>query len=243
MTHSEHPNQPPRPTRRQLVAAAGGGLLAFGARIVHAQETTPEAATPTAPAVGTPEAGSGIIRPTGVGSVPSTGASRPGPVNLVRGRPTAPVIAPVGLTIASAGVDAGIERLRVVDGAMQDPSGPWEVAWYENLGALGAPGNVVMAGHIDYWNVGPSVFYNLAGVQPGEEITVAGDDGLQYPFTVEWVEQFNSDNMPLDELTGPTGAQSLTLITCGGAFDYVNGEYLQRTVVRATRSGPGVPAV
>jgi hypothetical protein len=45
----------------------------------------------------------------------------------------------------------------------------------------------------------------------------------------------------MDEITGPTDTQSLTLITCGGAFDYVNGEYLQRTVVRATRSGPGIP--
>jgi sortase (surface protein transpeptidase) len=159
----------------------------------------------------------------------------------VRNRAVSSVISPVGLTIESAGVDAGIERLRVVDGAMQDPSGPWEVAWYENLGSLGAPGNVVMAGHIDYWNVGPSVFYNLGSVQPGAEIIVAGDDGLQYPFTVEWTELFTSDDMPMDEITGPTDTQSLTLITCGGAFDYVNGQYLQRTVVRATRNGPGIP--
>jgi sortase (surface protein transpeptidase) len=98
-----------------------------------------------------------------------------------------------------------------------------------------------MAGHIDYWDVGPSVFYNLGSVQTGAEIIVTGDDGLQYPFTVDWTELFTSDDMPMDEITGPTDTQSLTLITCGGAFDYVNGEYLQRTVVRATRSGPGIP--
>jgi sortase (surface protein transpeptidase) len=148
-------------------------------------------------------------------------------------------VSPVGLSIETAGVDAGIERLRVVDGAMQDPSGPWEVAWYENLGGLGGISNVVMAGHIDYWNVGPSVFYNLASVQPGDEIIVSGDDGMQYPFVVEWVRQFDSASMPLDEVIGPTEGQSLTLITCGGAFDYVNGHYLQRTVVRANRAGPG----
>ena len=229
-----------RPTRRQVVLAAGASfatMLARASTLVMAQED----ATPAPVAVGTPSAGSGMIKPTGAGAVPSTGASRPGPVNQVRNRSVSPVIAPVGLTIASAGVDAGIERLRVLDGAMQDPSGPWEVAWYENLGSLGVPGNVVMAGHIDYWNVGPSVFYNLGSVQPGAEIVVAGDDGLQYPFTVEWSELFTSDNMPMDEITGPTATQSLTLITCGGAFDYVNGEYLSRNVVRATRSGPGIP--
>ena len=229
-----------RLTRRQAVVAAGGSLATILAR-THARVLAQDGATPAPVAVGTPTAGSGLIRPTGLGAVPSTGASRPGPVNQVRDRAISPVVSPVGLTIASAGVDAGIEPLRVVDGAMQDPSGPWEVAWYENLGTLGAPGNVVMAGHIDYWNVGPSVFYNLGSVQPGTEIVVAGDDGLQYPFTVEWTELFTSDNMPMDEIAGPTGLQSLTLITCGGAFDYVNGEYLSRTVVRATRSGPGIP--
>ena len=227
-------------TRRQVMIAAGGGLaatLARGGTRVLAQDD----ATPAPVAIGTPSAGSGLIKPTGLGPVPSTGASRPGPVNQVRSRAVTSVVSPVGLTIESAGVDAGIERLRVVDGAMQDPSGPWEVAWYENLGSLGTPGNVVMAGHIDYWNVGPSVFYNLGSVQPGAEIIVAGDDGLQYPFTVEWTELFTSDDMPMDDITGPTQTQTLTLITCGGAFDYVNGEYLQRTVVRATRSGPGIP--
>ncbi|MFN8677965.1 MAG: class F sortase [Thermomicrobiales bacterium] len=229
-----------RLNRRQVMIAAGSSMATLLARPslgVLAQDD----ATPAPVAVGTPTAGSGLIKPTGPGAVPSTGASRPGPVNQVRNRAVSPVVSPVGLTIESIGVDAGIEPLRVVDGAMQDPSGPWEVAWYENLGTLGAPGNVVMAGHIDYWNVGPSVFYNLGSVQPGAEIVVAGDDGLQYPFTVEWTELFTSDNMPMDDVAGPTATQSLTLITCGGAFDYVNGEYLSRTVVRATRSGPGIP--
>jgi sortase (surface protein transpeptidase) len=97
-----------------------------------------------------------------------------------------------------------------------------------------------MAGHIDYWNVGPSVFYNLATLVPGDAIVVSGKDGKQYPFTVDWIQQFDSDSIPLEEVAGPTDQQSLTLITCGGAFDYVNGHYLQRTVVRASRSGPGL---
>jgi hypothetical protein len=226
-------------TRRAVIGS--GALLAIGIAgtaktgFVRAQDGTPTA-------VGTPSAGISAIRPTGVGDVPSTGASRPGPANTVQDRFSVEPVAPVGLAIETAGVDAGIERLRVVDGAMQDPSGPWEVAWYENLGGLGGADNVVMAGHIDYWNVGPSVFYNLASVQPGDEIIVSGDDGKRYPFVVEWVRQFDSVSMPLDEVIGPTEGQSLTLITCGGAFDYVNGHYLQRTVVRANRAASGQAA-
>lgn len=221
--------------RRDVLTAAVFAAASFhswGKQGASGQETKPGA-------IGTPEAGISTIQPIGVGPVPTTGGSRPGPANTVRDATRARTISPVGLAIASAGVDAGIERTRVVDGSMQDPSGPWEVAWYENLGSLGRPGNVVMAGHIDYWNVGPSVFYNLNLVQPGDEIVVTGDDGRTYDFTVKWNRQFDSTSMPLDEVTGPTDDQTLTLITCGGAFDFVNGQYLQRTVVRASRSGAG----
>ena len=218
-------------------ALAGLAALTFAglnlARPGKAQDESPIT-------VATPSASS--IRPNRGGEVPSTGVRRPGPFDLGQLPARREPVAPVGLTIEKAGVDAGIEALRVIDGAMQDPTGPWVVAWYENLGTLGVPGNVVMAGHIDYWNVGPSVFYNLASVHEGDEVVVAGDDGKLYPFTVEWVRQYDSDDIPLDDVAGPTEAQSLTLITCGGAFDYATAHYLQRTVVRAQRSGPGEPA-
>lgn len=38
----------------------------------------------------------------------------------------------------------------------------------------------------------------------------------------------------IQELVGQTDKSELTLITCGGEFDYVNGEYLSRAVVRAS---------
>lgn len=231
------PDRPHRVTRRALL----GGVAVLAATATHrlvigrAQEATPAA-------VATPSAGSVGIQPTGTGDVPSTGGSRPGPANVALGRMRSDVVAPVGLAIEAAGIDAGIETLRVVDGAMQDPTGPWVVAWYENLGSLGTTGNVVMAGHIDYWNVGPAVFYNLSTLGAGDEIVVTGDDGKTYPFAVEWVRQYDSASIPLDEVAGPTEGESLTLITCGGAFDYTNGHYLQRTVVRANRSSPAVAA-
>ena len=221
-------------TRRSVLA--GMALLSAAATqhrfVSRAQDDAPAT-------VATPAAGIGSIRPTGVGDVPSTGASRPGPANIVQERIIVEPVAPVGLAVEAAGIDAGIEALRVVDGVMQDPTGPWVVAWYENLGAIGRTGNVVMAGHIDYWNVGPAVFYNLSTLEPGDEVVLSGDDGKTYPFAVEWVRQYDSASMPLDEVTGPTDMQSVTLITCGGAFDYASGLYLQRTVVRANRIEPG----
>ena len=221
-------------TRRSVLA--GIALLTAAA----AQRQFVSRAQDDAPAtVASPTAGIGSIKPTGVGDVPSTGASRPGPANIVKERIIAEPVAPVGLSVEAAGIDAGIEAMRVIDGVMQDPTGPWVVAWYENLGAIGRAGNVVMAGHIDYWNVGPAVFYNLSTLEPGDEVVLSGEDGNTYPFAVEWVRQYDSASMPLEEVAGPTEGQSVTLITCGGAFDYASGLYLQRTVVRANRTGPG----
>jgi Sortase domain len=220
--------------RAALAGAPALALFALSRTWVgYAQDAQPAT-------IATPAAGPNSIRPTGAGEAPSTGGERPGPAGLSKLPARNARVAPVELAVETAGIDAAVEQLRVVDGAMQDPTGPWIVAWYDNLGSLGRPGNVVMAGHIDYWNVGPAVFYNLAAMQPGDQIVVTGDDSKTYPFAVDWVRQYDSGEMPLDEVAGPTTGQSLTLITCGGAFDYATAHYLQRTVVRASRSGPGV---
>ncbi|HEX5498784.1 MAG TPA: sortase [Thermomicrobiales bacterium] len=206
-------------------------LPAFSA----AQDATP-GATPNA--IATPSAAiSPPITAVGVGEAPSTGTFRPGPIGL--GQLQGPLRKgdpPVALQIDKIGVAADIETRLVVDGAMQDPTGPWIVSWYENLGVPGQGRNVVMAGHIDYWNVGPAVFYHLADLQAGDAIRVIGQDGTVFTYDVQWVKQFDAADAPLSQIVGDTGNDTLTLITCGGTFDYTNGHYLQRTVVRADRT-------
>lgn len=113
-------------TRRRLIVASGFAAITFSRPGIESLVLAQDEASP---AVGTPSTNIGAIRPTGVGDVPTTGASRPGPADAVHALIIAEPVAPVGLNVESAGIDAGIERLRVVDGAMQDPSGPWEVAW------------------------------------------------------------------------------------------------------------------
>lgn len=173
---------------------------------------------------------------TQVGEVPTTGAMRPGPIGLLPPQPAqlrGP--RPVSITIQKIGVDATIETIEIVDGVMQDPTGPWVVSWYKETARLGEVGNVVMAGHLDYWDVGPAVFYNIAQLTKGDRIEITGEDGQTYVYEVDWVRNYDNANAPIQEIVGPTDNESLTLITCGGPFDYVNGVYLQRTVVRAHR--------
>ena len=146
-------------------------------------------------------------------------------------------MAPVELQVDSVGVDAPIELGDVVDGAMQDPSGPWVVSWYEPLGKVGEGGNVVMAGHVDYWNVGPAVFWDVRYLPEGDIIRVVGEDGKNYEYAVQWTQPYMAEELTPEviqnDIVGDTGEETLTLITCGGEFNPDTGEYNERWVVRA----------
>jgi sortase family protein len=175
--------------------------------------------------------------------VPSMGGRRPGPVVLgaSKVKASAPARAagftPVELQADSIGLDAPIEDGSIVDGVMLDPSGPWVVSWYSQLGKAGQGGNVVMAGHVDYWDVGPAIFQGVPALQPGDIIRVIGEDGETIEYATESNQLFTVADLTPEiiqsEITGDTGQETLTLITCGGDFDAAAGEYLHRRVVRA----------
>jgi len=191
------------------------------------------------------EADDDTVTTEALSEVPTTGARRPGPVILAASRVASPEpesqpvegVAPIALQVDSVGVDAPIELGNVTDGVMQDPSGPWVVSWYEPLGKVGEGGNVVMAGHVDYWNVGPAVFWDVRYLPEGDVIRVVGEDGKNYEYAVQWTQSYMADQLTPEviqnDIVGDTGQETLTLITCGGEFNPDTGEYNQRWVVRA----------
>ena len=173
-------------------------------------------------------------------AVPSTGARRPGPVTAAStpastgaSRPETPVV----IRIPNAAVDASVERLDITDGIMPNPSGPWVVSWYHDLATLGRGDNVVMAGHVDYWDIGPAVFWNLGQLIAGDVIEVIAESSQKFTFTMEWMKNYVVAEMTpadFDEMLGDAGGDALTLITCAiGTWDEATQEYLERTVLRA----------
>lgn len=178
------------------------------------------------------------IAPRELGEQPTSGGARPGPVNAVPGL-RMPGVMPVELTIKAIDLDAEIEQQQIENGVMQNPSGPFVVAWYKETGRLGeSKNNVVLAGHLDYWDVGPAIFYDIWKLESGNKIHVTGKSGAVFVYKVDWVKDFmiaDLDSATIQEIIGPTKNESLTLITCGGAFDYDSGEYESRVVVRANR--------
>jgi hypothetical protein len=176
------------------------------------------------------------IESTRLGETPTTGGLRPGPAGFNPPPPAAPPgVAPIAIQIEKIALDAQVETIEIVDGVMQDPTGPWVVSWYKETAMLGELGNIVMAGHLDYWDVGPAVFYNITQLVKDDKVSVTGMDNDVYIYSVDWLRNFDAANAPIQEIVGPTDQENLTLITCGGPFDYANGHYLQRTVVRLTR--------
>ncbi len=176
-----------------------------------------------------------LVGATHAGETPTRGGSRPGPLGFTPAVSATLGARPRAIQIGAIGVDAQVETVHFVDGVMQNPTGPWIVSWYQETAKLGSVGNIVLAGHLDYWDVGRAVFYDVGHLQKGDRISVRGSDKQTYAYEVDWTKLYDVVNAPIQEIVGPTPTESLTLITCGGPFDSQNGVYLQRTVVRAHR--------
>ncbi|MFL5761474.1 MAG: class F sortase [Thermomicrobiales bacterium] len=142
-------------------------------------------------------------------------------------------VRPTNIKIDAIGVDANIEMLEVVNGEMQPPSNESDVAWYKDSGRLGAPGNVMMAGHLNWYGVPVAVFGYLDQLKKNDTIEVTGADGKVFVYQVKWVKNFPADEAPPKLVVGGSSKKVLTLITCGGYWQPDQLEYNQRTVVRA----------
>jgi hypothetical protein len=64
---------------------------------------------------------------------------------------------------------------------METPDGPSEVAWYDFSSRPEVGGNAIFAGHVDYKDVGPAVYWNLRELKPDALVEVHLDDGTIYP--------------------------------------------------------------
>jgi LPXTG-site transpeptidase (sortase) family protein len=140
------------------------------------------------------------------------------------------------LIVPSLDIDAPIVTLGVdATGTMEAPDTPTDVAWYDFSARPGEVGNVVLAGHLDFINYGPAVFYHLKDARPGDQIELVLVDGTIARYRVVNVTAYDDATAPVQEIVGPTDTEVVTLITCGGSFDEVSREYDKRVVLRANR--------
>jgi sortase A len=146
---------------------------------------------------------------------------------------------PVRVAIPSLEIDATVEQVGVdQDGNMATPEDPWNTGWYAPGVRPGQPGNAAIAGHVDYHNIGPVVFWRLNEIAVGAEVIVTTDSGQTLRFMVRSMEFYDPANAPLAAIFGPGTSPNLNLITCSGTFDPNTRHYDERLVVFTTYVGP-----
>ena len=106
-----------------------------------------------------------------------------------------------------------------------------EVGWYRYSPTPGSLGPAVMVGHVDSAAHGPSIFWRLGGLRPGDEIDVTRADGTVAIFAVERVARYVKTAFPTQLVYGNTEDAALRLLTCGGPI--VGGHYRDNVVVLA----------
>jgi LPXTG-site transpeptidase (sortase) family protein len=139
------------------------------------------------------------------------------------------------LVIPSIAVDAPVVVVGTLpNGEMATPSNGYDVGWSDFSTPPGQPGNTVMNGHVDY-DIGPAVFYRLRELRPDDEVRVELSSGETVVYRVTQTESYPRQSAPLDEILAETEEDTITLITCDGAFDPSVRLYDHRLVVRGER--------
>ncbi|GAB3068805.1 class F sortase [Salinicoccus sesuvii] len=140
-------------------------------------------------------------------------------------------IIPERIEVPSIDVDASVKHLGLLDnGEMAVPESLHDTSWYEPGYKVGAPGNSVIAGHVDD-TVNPGVFKQLHTLEPGDEVIVYGESGEQLTFEVYDKQLFDADEAPVEKIFGYSQRSLLNLITCEGPYDYDVGGTPNRWVV------------
>jgi hypothetical protein len=211
------------------LVAATGGVAAIVIAILS-QQSAPQP-DPSASGTVSPVTTSGSadrIRPSARSGSGSTTSVTPRSV---------PASAPVSIDITAIDVHSGVIAIgKAPDGTLAVPQlGPDlnKAAWYEDSVTPGQAGPSVIEGHVDTVS-GPSVFYALGALRPGNSIRVSRKDGSVAIFTVNAVRSYPSHAaFPTAVVYGADLAHpTLRLITCSN-FDNSTGHYVGNTVVFA----------
>ncbi len=214
-----------------VLAVAGVAALVFG---LVSQDVAPAPASTAQPAASSGEGGAPPAPSTSERGTPAPAPGQSAGEALPASEPTA-------LSIPAIGVESTLITVgQNPDGTIHVPQpGPNydKAAWYEYSPTPGEVGPSVLLGHIDSAENGPSVFYRLAEMQPGQEVSVTRADGTVAVFTVDRVEKYPKADFPTLEVYGNTPNPQLRLITCGGTFNEDSGNYRSNIVVYAHLTG------
>lgn len=227
-----------------LVVACGGEPSPVAVQLVAPEPTPRPTTTPAADGSTTPSA-------TATPSSTTSGAVVTSLDDLRRKYGEPPNATYGRVRIPSLGIDAAMgTRVVSADGTMPLPSGPSDAVWYDFRGwdgyggAPGAGRNAVLSAHVDYAAYvayagveyrGRGIFFYLNLLSPGDRVEVQAGQRT-YVYQVQWRREIpEKDNSWSEIMSGAPGEDRITLITCGGQFNFATRNYEARIVVRAVR--------
>lgn len=143
---------------------------------------------------------------------------------------------PVRVRIPALGIDTVVNPLGLApDGTLAVPlPGPHlnEAAWFKNSPTPGQLGPSIIEGHVDSES-GPSVFFRLGDIKPGDKVIVKRQDGTVVTFRVNAVRDFLKTRFPTKLVYGSQLHEpTLRLITCSD-FDTAIHHHVGNEVVFA----------
>lgn len=205
---------------------AGAVLVTVGVRA----QTSP-APTHSAGAIDPPTSEAPSSSPSSASSVSARPRSeKPSEAALARSLPRS-------IAIPAIGVRSEVNPIGLAgDGSIAVPQpGPQlnEAAWFENSPTPGQPGPSVIEGHVDSES-GPSVFYELGDIRPGQRILVTRADGRRLTFVVDATRDYLKSEFPTRVVYGAKDLSkpTLRLITCS-QFDEASKHHIGNAVVFA----------
>jgi len=212
-----------------------GSLVAAFAVLTLLVACTPAApqpiATPTAQATEESASPAAAAPPRAVPDIPITSAALE----------DNPVVAPspTRLEVPDLGIDVSVQPVGLDDqGRMGLYDDPAIAAWYQWGPAPASPaGSTVIAAHVDSLEYDLLPFARLKDAAPGMQVFVTDAAGTRHGYSVQALQVTNKADVDWRAAFDRSGAPRLTLVTCGGEFDYENRRYLSNLVVTATPIG------
>lgn len=216
-----------------LVAGVVGTVLLVSAMVSQVPEP-PRLAAPvgvidsSSPAPSTPSAPESEDAPES-DPEPSSAAAKQMPLGPSR---------PVSMSIPAIDVQTDVFDIgKAANGTLAVPQpGPNldKAAWFENSPTPGQRGPSVIEGHVSTNENGPSVFFDLAKLSPGNKISVNRRDGSTAVFRVDALREFSKNRFPTELVYGGDIAKpTLRLITCS-SFDSSVGRHTSNLIVFST---------
>ena len=120
-------------------------------------------------------------------------------------------------------------------GLFDDPS---IAAWYQWGPAPASPaGSTVIAAHVDSLEYDLLPFARLKDARASTQIFVTDAAGTRHPYVVQSLQVIEKADVDWVAAFDRAGPPRLTLVTCGGEFDYENRRYLSNLVLTAIHAG------